>query len=156
MLSGPAQPRNERTSNDELDLVFDTPDAAFAPVSARKPAILHSAPARISRVSLSSQGQQPGVQIQGSGDFHYHATRVDNPTRLVLDFADTTFVTSTATVAGDSALIRSIRLGQFQADMARVVIELERWSPYTITVSKTGLNVTFGSSSNVSNVQTTS
>jgi type IV pilus assembly protein PilQ len=156
MLSGPAQPRIERTSNDELDLVFDTPEAAFAPVSARKPAILHTAPARISRVSLSSQGQQPGVQIDGSGDFHYHATRVDNPTRLVLDFADTTLVSSANTVAGDSALIRSIRVGQFQADVARVVIELQRWSPYTITASKTGLNVTFGSSSNLSSVQTSS
>jgi type IV pilus secretin PilQ/predicted competence protein len=155
MLSGPAQPRIERTSNDELDLVFDTPDAAFAPVSARKPAILHSAPARISRVSLSSQGKQASVQIDGSGDFHYHATRVDNPTRLVLDFADTTLVGTANTIAGDSALIRNIRLGQFQADVARVVIELERWSPYTVTASKTGLNVTFGSSSNLSSVQTT-
>ncbi len=155
-LSGPAQPRIERTSNDELDLVFDTPDGTFAPVSARQPAILHSAPARISRVSLSSQGQQPGVQIQGSGDFHYHATRMDNPTRLVLDFADTTLASSTSTVAGDSALIRSIRLGQFQADVARVVIELDHWSAYTITASKTGLNVSFGSSTNVSANQTSS
>ncbi len=129
---------------------------AFSPVSARKPGIVHSAPARISRVSLSSQGQQPGVQIEGSGDFHYHATRVDNPTRLVLDFADTTLVSSTNTVAGDSALIRTIRVGQFQADVARVVIELERWSPYTITVSKTGLNVTFGASSNLSGNQASS
>jgi type IV pilus assembly protein PilQ len=149
-LSGPAQPRIERTSNDELDLVFDTPDAGFSPVSARQPAIVHSAPARISRVSLSSQGQQPSVRIEGSGDFHYRVTRMDNPTRLVLDFADTTLVSSTNTVAGDSALIRSIRLGQFQADVARVVIELEHWSAYTATVSKTGLNVTFGSPSRVS------
>ena len=156
LLSGPAQPRIERTSNDELDLVFDTPDATFSPVGARKPAIVHSAPARISRVSLSSQSQQPGVQIEGSGDFHYHATRVDNPTRLVLDFADTTLVSSSNAVAGDSALIRGIRLGQFQADVARVVIELERWSPYTITVSKTGLNVMFGTSSNPSGNQVSS
>ena len=153
LLSGPAQPRIERTSNEELDLVFDTPEGAFTPVGVRQPAILHSAPARISRVSLSSQGQQPGVQIEGSGDFHYHAVRMDNPTRLVLDFADTTLVSSTSTVAGDSALIRSIRLGQFRADVARVVIELERWSAYTVTTSKTGLNVTFGSSSNLSGVQ---
>jgi type IV pilus secretin PilQ/predicted competence protein len=153
LLSGPAQPRIERTSNEELDLVFDTPDGIVAPVSARQPAIVHSAPARISRVSISSQGQMPGVQIDGSGDFHYHATRLDNPTRLVLDFADATLVNSAGTVAGDSALIRSIRLGQFQADVARVVIELQRWSPYSVTISKTGLNVTFGSSLNTSSVQ---
>ena len=159
-LSGPAQPRFERTSSDELDLVFDIVDGAVTPsvtpVSARQPAILHSAPARISRVSVSTQGQLPGVQIEGSGDFHYHATRVDNPTRLVLDFADTTLVSSTGTIAGDSALIRSIRLGQFQSDVARVVIELERWSPYTVTTSKTGMTVTFGSSLNSTDDHTSS
>jgi type IV pilus assembly protein PilQ len=152
LLSGPAQPRFERTSSEELDLIFDSPDApaAVTPVSARQPAILHSSPARISRVSVSAQGQQPGVQIEGSGDFHYHATRMDNPTRLVLDFADTTVVSSTSTVAGDSALIRNIRIGQFQSDVARVVIQLERWSPYTVTNSSNGLLITFGSSVNSS------
>src|ERR1039458_7169322 len=115
-LSGPAQPRFERSSNQELDLVFDTPDAAAVPVSVRQPAIIHSAPARISRVTLSAQGQQPRVQIDGTGDFHYHASRIENPTRLVIDFADTTLVSSASTIAGDSALIRNVRLGQFQSD----------------------------------------
>jgi type IV pilus secretin PilQ/predicted competence protein len=160
LLSGPAQPRFERTSSEELDLIFDSTDAtatpAVTPVSVRQPAIVHSAPARISRVSVSTQGQQPGVQIEGSGDFHYHATRMDNPTRLVLDFADTTLVNSTSTVAGDSALIRNIRIGQFQSDVARVVIQLERWSPYTVTNSSNGLLITFGSSANSSDDQTSS
>jgi type IV pilus assembly protein PilQ len=161
LLSGPAQPRFERTSSEELDLIFDATNGAVAtatvaPVSVRQPAILHSAPARISRVSVSAQGQQPGVQIDGSGDFHYHATRMDNPTRLVLDFADTTLVNSTSTIAGDSALIRNIRIGQFQSDVARVVIELERWSPYTVTTANTGLIVTFGSSTIGSGPQGTS
>ncbi len=161
LLSGPAQPRFERTSSEELDLIFDSTDAAAAPVavtpvSVRQPAIIHGAPARISRVSVSAQGEQPGVQIEGSGDFHYHATRMDNPTRLVLDFADTTLVNSTSTVAGDSALIRNIRIGQFQSDVARVVIQLERWSPYTVTNSSNGLLITFGSSANSSDNRTSS
>jgi type IV pilus secretin PilQ/predicted competence protein len=161
LLSGPAQPRFERTSSEELDLIFDSPDAAAAPVavspvSVRQPVIVHSSPARISRVSVSTQGQQPGVQIEGSGDFHYHATRMDNPTRLVLDFADTTLVNSASTVAGDSALIRNIRIGQFQSDVARVVIQLERWSPYTVTNSNNGLLITFGSSVNSSDDHTSS
>jgi type IV pilus secretin PilQ/predicted competence protein len=160
LLSGPAQPRFERTSSEELDLIFDSTGAtatpAVTPVGVRQPAIVHSAPARISRVSVSAQGQQPGVQIEGSGDFHYHATRMDNPTRLVLDFADTTLVNSTSTVAGDSALIRNIRIGQFQSDVARVVIQLERWSPYTVTNSSNGLLITFGSSANSSYDHTSS
>jgi type IV pilus assembly protein PilQ len=160
LLSGPAQPRFERTSSEELDLIFDSTDAAAAPaitpVSARQPVIVHSAPARISRVSVSTQGQQPGVQIEGSGDFHYHATRMDNPTRLVLDFADTTLLNSTSTIAGDSALIHNIRVGQFQSDVARIVIQLERWSPYTVTNSSTGLLITFGSSGNSSGDQAAS
>jgi len=154
VLSGPAQPRFERNNNQELDLVFDSSDASVRPVSVRQPAILHSAPARISRVSVSAQGQQPRVQIEGSGDFHYHASRVDNPTRLVLDFADTTLVSSANTIAGDSNLIHSVRVGQFQPDVARVVIQLERWSAYTVTNSNTAITVAFGNSANPFGIQT--
>jgi type IV pilus assembly protein PilQ len=156
VLSGPAQPRFDRINDQELDLVFDGPEATVQPVSSHQPAILHSAPSRISHVSLSAQGQQPRVQIDGTGDFHYHATRLENPTRVVLDFVDTTVVSSTNSIAGDSSLIRNIRVGQFQSDVARVVIELERWSPYTIATSNTGLVVSFGSSANLADVQTAS
>src|ERR1019366_3155190 len=98
-LSGPAQPRFERTSNQELALVFDIPGAVVQPVSqpvsTGHPAIIHGAPARISHVTVSAPGQQPLVRIEGTGDFHYHASRLDNPTRLVIDFADATMVSST-------------------------------------------------------------
>jgi type IV pilus assembly protein PilQ len=153
-LSGPAQPSFVRTNNQELALVFENSDPVVKPVVARQPAIVHGAPARISRVSVSAPGQQPRVQIDGSGDFHYHASRLDNPSRLVIDFADTTLVSSTNTIAGDSALIRNVRVGQYQPDIARVVVQLERWSTYTVSTSTTGLVVTFGSSADLSGVQT--
>jgi type IV pilus assembly protein PilQ len=96
------------------------------------------------------------VQIDGTGDFHYHASRLDNPTRLVIDFADATLSGSTNTVTGDSNLIRNVRVGQYQSDIARVVIQLERWSAYTVATSNSGISVTFGSSSNLSGVETAS
>jgi type IV pilus secretin PilQ/predicted competence protein len=106
-------------------------------------AIVHSAPARISRVALITQGQAPRVEIVGQGDFHYRTSRLEKPSRLVLDFADTTLVNSASSIAGDSTLIRTVRLGQYQADVVRVVVELDHWAPFTVVNSKTGLNIEF-------------
>jgi len=107
-------------------------------------AVVHSAPARISRVALTTQGESPRVEIVGDGDFHYRTSRLENPCRLVLDFADTTLVNSASSIPGNANLIRGVRVGQYQPDVARVVVELDHWAPYTFVMAKTGLVIDFG------------
>jgi type IV pilus secretin PilQ/predicted competence protein len=108
-------------------------------------AVVHTTPARISRVVLTAQGDAPRVEITGDGDFHYRATRLEKPCRLVLDFADTTLVSSASSIPGNEDLVRAVRLGQFQPDVARVVVELDHWAPYNFVTSKTGLIIEFSS-----------
>jgi type IV pilus assembly protein PilQ len=122
--------------------------------TADQAAIVHTTPARISRVALVARGQQPRVEIVGEGDFHYRTSRLEKPSRLVLDFADTTLLNSASSIAGDSTLIRSVRLGQYQANIVRVVVELDHWAPYSVVTSKTGLYVEFGSAGHSADVQT--
>lgn len=125
-------------------------------LEARQPAVVHSAPARISRVEVTTQGQDSRVRIVGHGDFHYKVSKLENPTRLVVDFADTTLAGVAGSVPSGSTLIRNVRAGQFQADVARVVVELDHWSPYTVLATNDGVVVVFGSSPDVSDVQTAS
>lgn len=119
-------------------------------------AIVHAAPARISSVAVEAQGQEPRVQIVGEGELHYRASRLENPTRLVLDFAGATLASRPGSVPGDSALIRNIKVGQFQPDVTRVVVELDHWTPYTVAASSTGVIVEFASSASAADVQTAS
>jgi type IV pilus assembly protein PilQ len=155
LLDGPVQPHFEHSNPEQLELSFDyavpgtqpaitptnqpaTPSAAHSSSVAVNPS-----PAHISHVAVTEEGQIPRVSIEGKGDFHFHATRLMNPDRLVLDFADTTVASSNA-IAGTAAPIKIVRIGQFQPDVARVVVELDRWAPYQVITSTTGILVVFG------------
>jgi type IV pilus secretin PilQ/predicted competence protein len=147
LLDGPAQPHFDHSNPEQLELVFDytTPvgQPAAQPHAAHSASVITSAPARISRVAVTEQGQAPQVRIEGQGDFHYQALRLTNPDRLVLDFADATVGSSNA-IAGTAAPIKLVRVGQFQPSVARVVVELNRWTPYQVITSSNGILVVFG------------
>ncbi len=143
LLDGPAQPRFDHSNPVQLEVVFDSATPAAPPPAAHSASVMASAPVRISRVAVAEQGQAPQVRIEGHGEFHYHALRLTNPDRLVLDFADATVVSSN-TIAGTAAPIKLVRIGQFQPDVARVVVELDRWTPYQVITSSNGILVVFG------------
>ena len=42
----------------------------------------------------------------------------------------------------------SVRVGQFQPDVARIVVSLDRWTPYTVVTSNGGIAVAFNSHAN--------
>jgi type IV pilus assembly protein PilQ len=168
LLDGPVQPHFDHSNPEQLDLVFDyvapvtqpvaQPLASHsASVTSSAPAVkstpvVKSSPSRISRVAVTEEGQSPRVRIEGQGDFHYSALRLANPDRLVLDFADTTVATSNA-IGGTAAPIKLVRVGQFQPDVARVVVELNRWTPYQVITSSNGILVVFGDQPGVKEAQ---
>jgi type IV pilus assembly protein PilQ len=57
---------------------------------------------------------------------------MQNPERLVLDFASATMSVQKTSIPGVSAPVRSVRMGQFRPDIARVVIDLTTAAPYQI------------------------
>jgi type IV pilus assembly protein PilQ len=151
LLDGPAQPHFDHSNPEQLEVVFEYTNSAAQPATqpaAQPPAahpavVVNSSPSRISHVAVTEEGQVPRISIEGVGEFHYHATRLTNPDRLVLDFADATVASSNA-IAGTAAPIKLVRVGQFQPGVARVVVELDRWTPYQVITSAKGILVVFG------------
>jgi type IV pilus assembly protein PilQ len=156
VLAEPAASHVERSSDHELMLIFDaslaasrrtswTPNVADTPGPPRTATVVEGPSARISQLELVQQENQPVLRISAQGQLHYHATRLSNPDRLVLDFAGAqiALAQNKVPVSAAAGLVRSVHAGQFQPDVARVVIALEAQTRYTVLESKDGVSVTF-------------
>ena len=93
----------------------------------------------ISSVAVTQAPQRASVRVEGDGPLEVHATRVQDPDRLVLDFSATKLAVHKTVIPGVSAPVRGVRLGQFRPDVARVVVDLTAASPYQI--SRDGVSV---------------
>ncbi len=103
-----------------------------ATVRAQAPAGASTNAAVISSVAITQAPQRAAIRVEGAGKLDVHAARMQNPERLVLDFASATMGVQKSSIPGVSAPVRSVRLGQFRPDIARVVIDLTTAAPYQI------------------------
>jgi type IV pilus assembly protein PilQ len=99
----------------------------------------------IRQVKLGQNGNQTEVSVLGSGHLSYHATRLQNPDRLVLDFAGSHLKTPNKQIASNLDPIREVRLAQFTPDVARVVIDLRQPAQYSINANGNAVTVVFAS-----------
>ena len=97
-------------------------DATAAPSSA----------AVISSVAITQDTQRAAVRVEGAGRLDVHAARMQNPERLVLDFAGARMGVQKSSIPGVAAPVRDVRMGQFRPDVARIVIDLTSSAPYQI------------------------
>ncbi len=86
----------------------------------------------ISSVAVTQGTQRASVRVEGEGRLEARAARMQNPERLVLDFAGTRMAVQRTLIAGVAAPVRDVRLGQFRPDVARIVIDLTGAAPYQI------------------------
>jgi len=86
----------------------------------------------ISSVAVTQDQQRAAVRVEGAGHLDVHASRIGNPERLVLDFIGARIGLQKTSIPGVSAPVRSVRLGQFRPDIARVVLDLTASAPYQI------------------------
>jgi type IV pilus assembly protein PilQ len=91
-----------------------------------------TATAVISSVAVMQAAQRASVRVEGEGRLEARAVRMQNPDRLVLDFAGTRMAVQKTIIPGVSAPVRGVRLGQYRPDVARVVVDLTAASPYQI------------------------
>lgn len=105
----------------------------------QEPAGANATASVISSVAITQAPQRASVRVEGEGPLEVHATRVQDPDRLVLDFTSARLAVRKTVIPGVSAPVRGVRLGQFRPDVARVVIDLTGASPYKI--SRDGLSV---------------
>jgi type IV pilus assembly protein PilQ len=101
----------------------------------------------IRQVKLEQNGELTDVNVIGTGKLNYHAMKLQNPDRLVLDFAGAHLRTSEKQIASNLEPVREIRLAQFSPEVSRIVIDLRHASPYNITTSDSGITVEFANKS---------
>jgi type IV pilus assembly protein PilQ len=160
LLSQGIEPRLERKDAQDLTLFVSRAGDSSSGKSAEKSAapgiVQASATAAetktpgssyesIRQVKLGQNGNQTEVSVLGSGHLSYHATRLQNPDRLVLDFAGSHLKTSNKQIASNMDPIREVRLAQFTPDVARVVIDLRQPAQYSINANGNSVTVVFAS-----------
>src|SRR5258706_6727296 len=87
----------------------------------------------ISSVAITQAPPRAAVRVEGEGRLDVHAGRMQNPDRLVLDFAGARLAVQKTVIPGISAPVRGVRVGQYRPDVARVVIDLTAATPYQVS-----------------------
>ncbi|MGB8542433.1 MAG: type IV pilus secretin PilQ [Candidatus Acidiferrales bacterium] len=170
LLSQGVEPRLERKDSQELTLLVGRTDEAAgksAVVTGPAPAIIPIAAKSsetklpgstieaIRQVNLAQNGELTDVNVVGTGKLNYHAMRLQNPDRLVLDFSGAHLKTSEKHIASNLEPVREIRLAQFSPEVSRIVIDLRQATPYNITSSDSGITIEFAAEATKGAVKST-
>jgi type IV pilus assembly protein PilQ len=164
LMRNPVEPRVEKPTPGQLVILFAAEDLRSAKpavqpsveVSTARPvkpvekpagkvsASNSKAASLIEGVRVTRAEELTQVEVTGNGRLKYDAVRLSNPDRLVLDFAGTKLGTATKSVASSLSPVKGVRLGQFRPDIARVVIDLEKGTSYSVSADGHSLVVAFG------------
>jgi len=102
-----------------------------------------SSAAVISSVAITQDTQRAAVRVEGAGRLDVHAARMQNPERLVLDFAGARMGVQKSSIPGVAAPVRDVRMGQYRPGVARIVIDLTGSAPYQIAHEGAALVIYF-------------
>ena len=116
-------------------LILASMAVAASPMLAQTqaPAGAASTSAVISSVAITQAPERSAVRVEGEGRLDVHAGRMQNPDRLVLDFAGARLAVQKTAIPGNSAPVRGVRIGQYRPDVARVVVDLTTATPYQVS-----------------------
>jgi type IV pilus assembly protein PilQ len=106
-----------------------------------------STAAVISSVAITQAPQHAAVRVEGEGRLDVHAARMQDPDRLVLDFAGARLAVQKTVIPGVSAPVRGVRIGQYRPDVARVVIDLTEATPYQLSKDAGAVVINFDAQS---------
>jgi len=155
LMAQGVDPRLERNDPEDLTLLVSRASAGATSMAAPagsaaapavKPANMTHADAvspAIRQVHLTQDGGRTEVNISGSGALTYHAMRLHNPDRLVLDFANARLETSENHLASNLDPVREIRFAQFTPEVSRIVIDLRQPATYSIAQDGNTVRVSF-------------
>jgi type IV pilus assembly protein PilQ len=126
------------------------PARTLVPPPSMDPPSSDSAPkaTRISGLTMLSGGRV-GYHVDGNGTLRPETFFLKNPNRLVVDFPDVTTVRGPE-LPPATGVVKAIRLAQFSAApprVARLVLEVERSTPYNLVPDATGVSIILGEGS---------
>jgi len=104
-----------------------------APAQGLQPTGAGKSPAVISSVAITQAPEHSAVRVEGEGKLDVRAARMQHPDRLVLDFVGARLAVHKTTIPGVSAPVLGVRMGQYQPNVARVVIDLTTPTPYNVS-----------------------
>jgi type IV pilus assembly protein PilQ len=128
-------------------LILASVALAASPMLAQTPAAPTSPSAVISSVAITQAPERSAVRVEGEGRLDVHAGRMQNPDRLVLDFAGARLAVQKTVIPGIAAPVRGVRIGQYRPDVARVVVDLTTASPYQVSRDGEAVVIYFENSS---------
>jgi hypothetical protein len=98
----------------------------------------------IKDITFQKVDDQLQVLIKIDGPFTFETLEVQEPQRLVLDFKSVSQIQAPPVLEVNDVGVTSIRTGQFQPDVARVVFDLADKAPsHSLTQTEDGLKVVF-------------
>ena len=155
LMAQGVDPRLERNGSEDLTLLVSRTSSGAASAPGASPAIapVVAKPADVPRangvspsirqIHLTEDAGRTEVNISGSGALTYHAMRLHNPDRLVLDFRNARLETSENHLASNLDPVREIRVAQFTPEVSRVVIDLRQPAAYNIAQVGDTVSVSF-------------
>ena len=163
LLAQGIEPKLERQGKQDLTLLVartataaaTLAKASIVPVAAKSAELAPASHAAIRQIHLQQNGTATEVSITGSGPLAYHSMHLQNPDRLVLDFAGSHLTTAAKQIASNLDPVREIRMSQFSPEVSRVVIDLREPARYDIKADGSTVTVSFGASVNSSSAPTT-
>jgi general secretion pathway protein A len=97
----------------------------------------------ITEVEVGRTENHTIVRVVGNGRLLVRALRLSSPERLVLDFDQVHFSLAHTSVLSTLRPVRGVRVGQFEANVARVVIDLDGKVPYSMKSEGQSITVVF-------------
>ena len=121
-----------------------TPAEEVAEPSARVEEVPLPRARSVKFIGASTHEGQVEVRIAGDGQLKYKAFRLENPSRLVIDLDGVRSAVARNNVIVDDAVVKRVRVAQFQPTVARVVVDLAHKTQYEIEPAGDALRVLFG------------
>jgi type IV pilus secretin PilQ/predicted competence protein len=157
LLAQGVEPKLERQGTQDLTLLVSraavgasaassvpsSANATLVPASEKTSDVASATHESIRQVHLVQNGAATEVNISGSGPLTYHSIHLQNPDRLVLDFAGSHLTTTEKQIASNLDPVREIRLAQFSPEVSRVVIDLREPARYSIKGEGSTVTVSF-------------
>jgi type IV pilus assembly protein PilQ len=96
---------------------------------------------RLRDVSVTTQPDSVTIVVKTSGEAKYQAELMDRPSRLVVDFENTTYAWRKTPLTIGPEPLKEVRGSQYRKGVARLVLELTRKVGYAIREESDGLAI---------------
>lgn len=118
--------------------------AMSAPAQTLEPTNSGKSSVVISSVAITQAPERSAVRVEGEGRLDVRAARMQHPDRLVLDFVGARLAVHKTVIPGVSGPVVDVRAGQYQPNVARVVIDLATARPYDVSRDGEAVVISFG------------